>query len=72
MTEAKAINNSLRLVNIYNTMRTMLDRTQTLDNVKPAEFSELIDIRSKVHDAIFMSLEDVNNAQDRIDILNKL
>ena len=72
MTNGKAINNSLRLVDIHNTLSDMLEKQETMDNVKPAEFFELLDIRSKIHGAIMMSLEDITYSDDRISILNKI
>jgi len=72
MTQAKARINSLTLVNIYNNMRTMLHRDQTLDNIESAEFWELVEIKSKIYDAIFMSIEDVTLLPDRLEILNQI
>ena len=72
MTQAKARINSLTLVNIYNNMRTMLHRGQTLDNIESAEFWELVEIKSNIYDAIFMSIEDVTLLPDRLEILNQI
>ena len=72
MTQAKARINSLTLVNIFNNMETMLHRGQTLDNIEAAEFWELVEIKSKIYDAIFMSIEDVTLLPDRLEILNQI
>tara|TARA_R100001369_G_scaffold92524_1_gene138107 strand:+ start:3003 stop:3167 length:165 start_codon:yes stop_codon:yes gene_type:complete len=50
----------------------MLHRDQTLDNIESAEFWELIEIKSKIYDAIFMSIEDVTLLPDRLEILNQI
>ena len=72
MTQAKIINYSLTLVNIYNNMENMLMKDETLDNIKPAEFWDLVEIKGKLHDAILMSLEDVTLSKDVKNILNKI
>ncbi len=72
MTQAKTINYSLTLVNIYNNMNNMLMKDETLDNIKPTDFWDLVEINGKLHDAILMSLEDVTLSEDRTDILNQI
>jgi hypothetical protein len=72
MRNGKAIQNSLRLVNIYNDLRDMLDKQQTMKNVGREEFNELLNIRSLVHNAIMESLEDISGSENRIAILNKI
>ena len=72
MTKGKAIQNSLRLVNIYNDMRDMLEKQQTMRNIGSEEFNELLNVRSLVHDAIMESLKDISSSSDRIAILNKI
>ena len=72
MTKGKAIKNSLRLVNIYNDMRDMLDKQETMQNIGREEFNELLNVRSLVHDAIMESLEDMSSSDDRIMILNRI
>lgn len=72
MTQAKALNNSLSLVNIYNNLRVMLDKQISMDNIQPAEFNELLNIRGKIHNALMMSLEDITSVDKQIDVLDKL
>ena len=72
MTQAKIINYSLTLVNIYNNMNNMLMKDETLDNIKPTDFWDLVEINGKLHDAILMSLEDVTLSENRTNILNQI
>ena len=71
MTNGKAVKNSLRLVAIHNDLSDLLEAQQTMDNVKPSEFSKLLNIRSSVHQAIMESLNDITYSSDRIAILNR-
>jgi hypothetical protein len=72
MTNGKAIKNSLKLVSIHNDVSNLLDSQEKMDIVDAAQFNDLLNIRSAVHNLIMNSLDNVSSSESRIMILNRL
>lgn len=69
--KANTLQASLRLTRIYNSLRELTNKQVTMDKIKPSEFSELVDIRSEVHNAIMESLTELNS-KDSLQVLDDI